>query len=428
MDRLPLYVVIISDHNLAELRACLHYRPKRLWMVVTAPMLNQAKRLERVLAAHLPDTRITQLGQEEDAPLNGDFISDVRAWSERHLLPRLRADTDAAKAVLNMTGGTKPLAFMLAQSYPWAELHYQPFLPQASRLERYRLGMQGEIQVMERLELAPGLASPKDIAQLYMDHIRTHSPNPLSRKPASLALAVARLEAQKVLGSDHAIDPGGWNLLTPVLERIWFQTDFPPGEKHFTLDRRQHGLQDERVTRLLEKLAELAPPETLSWDDGSLRLPTPNHKPSSAWRRWISGGWFEQLVEHWLREGGVAPDNLVANIQLKPGESQGREADMLLLHRNILHVLELKADLPVNETLGRFEEQLSSLSGTLGKTAKVLVVGPAVRRRQSDRQWLEFRLRCKDNQVQLIELEEAGSLGGVMPAKPQPAMERQQTG
>ena len=34
----------------------------------------------------------------------------------------------------------------------------------------------------------------------------------------------------------------------------------------------------------------------------------------------VSGGWFEQLVEHWLLEGGVARTSLAPNIQLKQGE------------------------------------------------------------------------------------------------------------
>lgn len=79
MTGLPLYVINISDHNQAEFRACLHYQPKRLWMVVTPAIHKQADRLERVLTPHFPDTRIFQLGAEDASPLTGDFVGNVLA-------------------------------------------------------------------------------------------------------------------------------------------------------------------------------------------------------------------------------------------------------------------------------------------------------------------------------------------------------------
>lgn len=417
MSRLPLYVIIISDHNLAELRACLHYRPERLWMVVTPAMHKQAKRLERVLKQHLPDTRISQLGSEEESSLTGDFVENVMAWSRTHLLPKLQADPDSAHPVFNMTGGTKPLSFILAQAYPWAELHYQPFHTAASWLERFRLSPDGVASVLERVDLSMQDINPLDIALLYMDDIRAHSPNPVSSHARSLQLAHERLEAQKTLQSNALDDASGWALLTPLLEKLWFLEDWPPGKSHVYISWEEAGFPDNRVKVLLTRLAELAPPGTLQVDDNGMELPTPRHKKSAAWQRWVSGGWFEQLVEHWLLEGGVARTSLAPNIQLKQGDSQGREADMLLLHRNRLHVVELKSDLAERQQLGGSENQLSSLSDTLGKTSKVLVVGPAVRRRHTPEQWLEFRLRCVDNNVSLIELEGPRALDPLLPKR-----------
>lgn len=415
MSGLPLYVIIISEHNLAELRACLRYRPQRLWMVVTPAMRRQAERFARVLAPLLPETAIHQFGLEDETPLSGIFVDNVLAWSCHHFLPRLQDDPDAGAAVLNMTGGTKALSFTLAQTYPWAELHYQPHQTVGSHLERYLLEAGGKVRVLERVNLSGVEATPLDIARLYMDTLRVHSPNTVSVNNLSLAVALDRLEAQKHTAARGEDNSSAWAWLLPHLERIWFHEDHPASTRHVRLQRSILRTPPAELEQLLERLSALAPPGTLSWDAREVAIPTARHKPSADWRRWISGGWFEQLVEHWLLEGGVPKVNLAPNIQLKQGESQGREADMLLLHRNTLHVVELKADLPANETLGRFEEQLSSLSGTLGKVAKVLVVGPAVRRRHTAEQWLEFRLRCLDNQVNLIELEGAESLAGLMP-------------
>ena len=53
-----LYVIIVSEHNVAELRACLHLKPIRIWLIVTQRMRKQAARLRCVLAIKLPDSQI----------------------------------------------------------------------------------------------------------------------------------------------------------------------------------------------------------------------------------------------------------------------------------------------------------------------------------------------------------------------------------
>jgi hypothetical protein len=90
-------------------------------------------------------------------------------------------------------------------------------------------------------------------------------------------------------------------------------------------------------------------------------------------------------------------------------DPQGQETDTLLQYKNKLYIIEIKADIPLNKTLGDMENQLTSLAMRLGKIENVLILSPAIRRRYNDEQWLRFELRCKNKNVRLYVVDTQSS-------------------
>ena len=74
------YVVLVSDHNLAELRACLYFKPHHVWLIATQRMQVEAQRFRQVLQSKLPQTDIHQIGDSAQMSLQGERANEVAAW------------------------------------------------------------------------------------------------------------------------------------------------------------------------------------------------------------------------------------------------------------------------------------------------------------------------------------------------------------
>ena len=85
-----LYVVIVSEHNLAELRACVHFQPQSIWLITSDRMIKSAQRLHRILEKKLPHSRLEILGHSSELPLKGEFMAEVGVWVTQYLQPRLQ--------------------------------------------------------------------------------------------------------------------------------------------------------------------------------------------------------------------------------------------------------------------------------------------------------------------------------------------------
>ncbi len=396
---IDLYVIIVSEHNLAELRACLYLQPRTIFMVSSQRMQTGAQRLLGVLQRQLPHTVVEVLGSTADTPFSGHDLQENQQWLERIFLPKL-AQIKPSSAQLNMTGGTKTLAYLLTRLYPWQEIHYQPF---ANHVPLERFYTQNDtLHLLNTIDLASVDISPDNHALLYMDYVRPHSPNITRTHPDSLAIALLRLEAQQAnnhhqgLGAFITLFEQAWSLPT---QELFVTVAIPPT---LTLDN----VLLERLNALY--LGSHAAPLTRTAD--GLQIPAAHHKKYTDWRKWISGDWYEQLIEQWLLDYGIDKKHLLSNVQLSnKTDPQGQESDTLLQYKNKLYVIEIKADIPQNKQLGDMENQLTSLAMQLGKVENVLILSPAIRGRYEPEQWLRFELRCKNKNVKLCVVDSQSS-------------------
>lgn len=401
MSQIQHYFIILSEHNIAEYRACLHLQPQNVHLIVTDWVAgkNAHTRFKNTLEqSEQFHGKIHELGFQSGGKLFGERTKEIQSWLQTVFKAYCAEHRIAKNAILNITGGTKILSQMLAaQTGIWQELHYQAFQRNSNqihidRLNPDNLAFLGEIVLPNRFSLRDGL-------KLYADEIKKHSPNPIAKHPDSLPLAQMRFAAQSMK------QPENGNLfpaIIPVLKEAWKKN--PEDQKEILLEWQEFGLaQPGELKPFLEKLINLIDPQDrIRLDEKGLILPAKYNKNLNYWKKWISGDWFEQLIYTWFKENGVTDESLETGLQIKQGESQGNETDILLFHKNQLIFCELKSDLSSQSKLADPLRQVIDQSHNMGKVRRVLILSPVIKDNAKPQEWMEFERNCAAKNIQII--------------------------
>ena len=402
MSQIQHYFIILSEHNIAEYRACLHLQPQNVHLIVTDWVAGKhahirfKNTLEQSEQFH---GKIHELGLQSGGKLFGERTKEIQNWLETVFKAYCAEHHIANNAILNITGGTKILSQMLAaQTGIWQELHYQAFQRSSNQIHIDRLNPDN-LAFLDEIVL-PNRFSLRDGLKLYADEIKKHSPNPIAKHPDSLPLAHMRFAAQSMK------QPENGNLfpaIIPVLKEVWKKN--PEDQKEILLEWQEFGLaQPDELKPFLERLINLIDPQDrIRLDEKGLILPAKyNNKNLNYWKKWISGDWFEQLIYTWFKENGVTDESLETGLQIKQGESQGNETDILLFHKNQLIFCELKSDLSSESKLADPLRQVIDQSLNMGKVRRVLMLSPVIKDNAKPQQWMEFERNCAAKNIQII--------------------------
>lgn len=402
MSQIQHYFIILSEHNIAEYRACLHLQPQNVHLIVTDWVAgkNAHTRFKNTLEqSEQFHGKIHELGLQSGGKLFGERTEEIQSWLQTVFKAYCAEHRIANNAILNITGGTKILSQMLAaQTGIWQELHYQAFQRSSNqihidRLNPDNLAFLGEIVLPNRFSLRDGL-------KLYADEIKKHSPNPIAKHPDSLPLAQMRFAAQSMK------QPENGNLfpaIVSVLEEAW--KNHPKGQEEILLEwQKFEPARPDELKPFLERLINLIDPQDrIRLGDKGLILPAKyNNKNLNYWKKWISGDWFEQLIYTWFKENGVKDEELETGLQLIQGESQGNETDILLFRKNQLIFCELKSDLSSKSKLADPLRQVIDQSHNMGKVRRVLILSPVIKDNAKPQQWMEFERNCAAKNIQII--------------------------
>lgn len=401
MSQIQHYFIILSEHNIAEYRACLHLQPQNVHLIVTDWVAgkNAHTRFKNTLEqSEQFHGKIHELGLQSGGKLFGERTEEIQSWLQTVFKAYCAEHRIAKNAILNITGGTKILSQMLAaQTGIWQELHYQAFQRSSNqihidRLNPDNLAFLGEIILPNRFSLRDGL-------KLYADEIKKHSPNPIAKHPDSLPLAQMRFAAQSMK------QPENGNLfpaIVSVLEEAW--KNHPKGQEEILLEwQKFEPARPDELKPFLERLINLIDPQDrIRLDEKGLILPAKYNKNLNYWKKWISGDWFEQLIYTWFKENGVTDESLETGLQIKQGESQGNETDILLFHKNQLIFCELKSDLSSQSKLADPLRQVIDQSHNMGKVRRVLILSPVIKDNAKPQQWMEFERNCAAKNIQII--------------------------
>ncbi|MBF1297906.1 MAG: hypothetical protein HXM79_10215 [Neisseria meningitidis] len=402
MSQIQHYFIILSEHNIAEYRACLHLQPQNVHLIVTDWVAgkNAHTRFKNTLEqSEQFHGKIHELGLQSGGKLFGEQTEEIQNWLKTVFKAYCAEHRIAKNAILNITGGTKILSQMLAaQTGIWQELHYQAFQRSSNqihidRLNPDNLAFLGEIVLPNRFSLRDGL-------KLYADEIKKHSPNPIAKHPDSLHLAQMRFAAQSMKQPENS---NLFPAIVSVLEEAWKKN--PKGQEEILLEwQKFEPARLDELKPFLKRLINLIDPQDrIRLDEKGLILPVKyNKKTLNYWKKWISGDWFEQLIYTWFKENGVTDESLETGLQIKQGESQGNETDILLFHKNQLIFCELKSDLSSESKLADPLRQVIDQSHNMGKVRRVLILSPVIKDNAKPQQWMEFERNCAAKNIQII--------------------------
>lgn len=405
MSQIQHYFIILSEHNIAEYRACLHLQPQNVHLIVTDWVAgkNAHTRFKNTLEqSEQFHGKIHELGLQSGGKLFGERTEEIQNWLQTVFKAYCAEHRIAKNAILNITGGTKILSQMLAaQTGIWQEMHYQAFQRSSNQIHIDRLNPDN-LAFLDEIVL-PNRFSLRDGLKLYADEIGEHSPNPIIKHPDSLPLAQIRFAAQNMK------QPENGNLfpaVMPVLENAWTQK-YPKDQKEILLEWQAFGLaQPDKLKPFLERLINLIDPQDqIRLDEKGLILPVKykkNKTQTHYWKKWISGDWFEQLIYTWFKENGVKDEELETGLQLIQGESKGNETDILLFRKNQLIFCELKSDLSSESKLADPLRQVIDQSLNMGKVRRVLILSPVIKNNAKPQQWTAFERNCAAKNIQII--------------------------
>ena len=379
------YVCLISDHNIAELESCLYHQPSDIVLVVTQRMSQHADRFKNVIQEKLPHSTIHH-PHNPNYPLEGDGVVNTKTWIANVLTPALD-HLQVTRYGLNLTGGTKLLALGIAQSRTWDWIDYKSFGKKDIEVFYQPLTTS---PVLPNTIPAP-IVQIADAARLYVEDYLSST-----EKWAAVDLAHRQQLAQKIWnaleGEQQATDPVLATLFK-YFSQQWYNTKFSD-----TLP-----VDDPALAQWVKAFDTLSPGFITLDNDRQLVLSKSDK--SKHWRKWISGGWLEELAYGWLIEEGMNDTQIALNVESNRNSEKSREVDIIGLLDGQLFIIEAKADKRPDQPNGELVQQLLSIDG-YGKSKKILLLGPEARRtiqRKGEQQksWHDFKKRCDASFVKL---------------------------
>lgn len=410
------YVILLSEHNVAEFNAILQFKPKNVHIVATDYVIKSKilERFEKAFKEH-QDLAACQLHLiDNNGNFEGERVPEVAEWIENDFKQHCKNHFNGI-TVLNYTGATKPISQLLIQAYNWDFLDYQAFrqtgkiyIDRSSINQNHQLKFESEIESQSNIDIASYL-------NLYVDNIETgkNANSLIEQHPLSLEIAQLRFDGQRL---KEEIDGNFFPVITPILNDLWY--NYKKDNKFIKkINKNKFQCQWElfnvgSTTELQDFFIKIYSLDenlkSFNITDEYIEIPVKDdNNIAQYWVNWISGGWFEQLIYSWLIEKGFQPDKEIkTGLVPKIGKKSGNETDILLLRNDKLHVMELKSDIPVKKSPDEFRKQLNE-HFQLGKFSSVLVLSSVIRDNPNinNDQKEDFLAKCKDKRIAVIWVE-----------------------
>lgn len=403
-----IYVCVVSNYNLPNFESCLLRQPKHIVLVVSdhKPVQEGAERLKAQLESALKGVMVHRPDKEKK--FNGRSFASCKAWVDSCLVPYLDGLESYPRAC-NITGGTKLNTLTLAvPKYRWAWLDYKDEDHSLQKLEFKN----NELVCVAEERLAS--ASPIDVARLNSNEVKEVDPNRLIVEQEALSTELAQ-QLWDALSTPQSVQ--GKALLELFgnkktgLEAAWLYDVFTPDTKAglLKLSATEFIGQDEFNTVQLAWLNQwhALARESIKADADYLLLPSKAMKDD--FKRWLSGDWLEQLVGIWLLDK-VKSKTIAMNLKINPLKDEKsstgeRETDIVVHDKGRTTVIEVKTDLAPGHKVKDLLQQITSLGERLGRTRKVLMIGPQLQQSIQDRV-KDIEKRCKADNVILCRNKE----------------------
>ncbi len=403
-----VYVCVISSFNLPEFESCLLRRPSHLVLLVSTHMQKSADLFEQQISKTLPGIQVIR--PDKTTPFGGSDFQECNVWAQHTLLAHLNALPGTMPRVCNITGGTKAITLSLIHpAFRWRWLDYKA--DQKQQLQKLHINAAGAMTV-DGSDALP-MATPDQVAGLHSWNVQKRPNNPIMDVPYS------SLQSNKLWQALSEPDSAAGQALLSLfggtasgLEKLWVYERGNARKKdlYIPLKTSEFVKQDQFNAQQLEWLQgwhRLAP-ESLQYTESGITLAAGRHT-SDPLRRWLSGDWLEQWVADRLREW-LPAEHIACNLKINPlkdetSSSGERETDIMVHYNGVTTIIEVKTDMPPQRGWKALLEQIASMGDRLGRTRKILFVGPQLKQKMVEN-FDDIKKRCDSNNVKLCSSAE----------------------
>ncbi len=401
------YVIIASGHNIPALESCLDSQCEDALIIATSQTADAA----RVLKSALEQRRLAV--QVLDG-MGGEDIAECQRWIHEQLHPILKKLQ--GPVWLNLNGGTKPMALLLATCWPWHGIDYQAYaLAGDAPVQRFSLNLpchpESDAIILQPSGQRQKPLSPIEILQTY-GKVKAEDPKP---NVGDYALA------QELLAIHQSRKGHPWWAIEAMCGKHWDDSNKNQRSERIEFSSLQSALQtfettQDELVQWLNRTATVLGHDFWQHDDTHMSLPSSKHKSV----KWLAGQWLEHwaigtLEQYCQTHPQGANLQFAANVKVTAGETNQREIDVASRdgHGHLL-ILELKVDIPYGAALKDYQNSLESLSNHhIGKGNMGLGVTPAFflnKENMKEGKKETFEKRCHEKRIKLIELTGPESL------------------
>lgn len=458
VNQIDHYVIMISAHNVAELKSCLYFKPKNIYAIVTERKEIESafdkfkKTIEDLQRDQILDNSIKlhKLSSTEQDILKGELYENTIDWIENFFIPNYceKKFKNSNSVVFNMTGATKLLSLLILQSYKWDYVFYQPYSSNEPE-QNINIFTLENINGSHKINFShTTIINLKEITgvenipakyrlQLYADAVSRKSNNPISNIDRNIVIAEKRFLAQK---DSHDKEIKILSNILKKFEELWFN-DINKNTDNNIIHKinfkeifaTDNDLDFDLINSVLTELYSIDNhalelfKEFENNKENNIYIPNIHHKDFNNWIRWINGEWFEQLIKHWLiKLNIVEKHNISSSLSIVHGSSSGYETDIIIEHSDTLYVLELKSDITpeFGQSVKDFISQSALQTQLIGKYKACLVLSSYIRdyhyemskigqnknKTPKQQQWISFENNCKGKGIKLIIVDKKEDL------------------
>lgn len=303
----PILLCFATGQNLANLIPALQLRPETVWILTTPAMQAQAQVLRKLLERHQISSQIEAFADDDITTLQTESL-------------RIAEKLDGQPVIFNATGGTKQMAFIMAdnalqvlgpevQGVIYADTQHQ-------RIDWLRPAARGSDPMDNLLTLEDILG-----AQGYrLGEVK-------SRQPEWIAKVEARSQMTRELGEKVDKLGGLFGALNGLAQKALRDPARPQYHQEFDYAPSQ---QYADILRQANKY------QLLKWD-GDIAIEFSGEDAA----RYFGGGWIEEYLFFKLR-GNHPRDFVISAEIIAPDGKTSNEMDALVVHRNRLLAIECK--------------------------------------------------------------------------------------
>lgn len=303
----PILLCFATGQNLANLIPALQLRPEIVWILATPAMKPQAQTLKKLLDTHGIRGQIEDFADQDIPTLQAESL-------------RIAEKLDGQAIIFNATGGTKQMAFIMAdnalqvlgpevQGVIYADTQHQ-------RIDWLRPAVRGSEPMDNLLTLEDILG-----AQGYrLGEVK-------SRQADWITQVEERSQMTRELGENVERLSGLFGALNGLAQKAMRDSNHPRFRQELDYAPSE---QYAKILRMADKN------QLLHWD-GDVSIEFANHDAT----RYFGGGWIEEYLFFKLR--GSRPKDFVISAELiAPDGKTTNEIDAFIVHRNRLLAIECK--------------------------------------------------------------------------------------